>query len=518
MEQTIALLIDSTLPPLSAEVEVNYHPLLAYGIAAITACEEIADIYVWTRSTHVAELASAYGVKRENIYVSEAESFNADRVWKGLPETDLRLELDLAAPLIDHKDLKRGIDEVVKKGSRHVQYIGRKEQEVLLSVYDPSFQGEASHASLSHEHTLRLQHESDILVAEALIRGGYAENRPRRIETPYVIERAGNKGKPKVLFCAPYAFFREDLRTELETSYDITYAFNAPRHEVEALLPGQEIWITGTCPPYLMDKDMIAKGDSLRIMATPSTGTNHLDVAFAENQGIQVISIKASPVIEQIYASSEFSFTLLLAMVNKLTPSTFAAQYGVWRDREHEFRSLELHGMTLGLIGFGRIGRKMARFAESFGMKIIAFDPYVTIDAPYVDAVDSLDILLSTADIVGLHVHLNDETRGYFGAEKFARMKPGAFFLNTARGEIVDEQAMLDALDSGHLAAAAVDVITDEHEWNKFDHPVVAYARTHDSLLVSPHIAGCTIDSESKAMKDLLGQVAFVWKNALVKP
>jgi len=310
-----------------------------------------------------------------------------------------------------------------------------------------------------------------------------------------------------MLFSAPYEFFPENLKNHLTENYDVTFAFNAPRDKVMELLPGTKIWFTGTCPPYFMDKEMIDASASLKIMATPSTGTNHLDVQHAESKKIEVISIKESPVIEQIYASSEFSFSLLLAMVNKVPFAVEQAKQGVWREKEHEFRSIELNGKTIGLIGYGRIGRKMARFSESFGMKILAYDPFKNIETSYVNEVDNLDDLLAQSDIVSLHLHLNDETKGMFDKTYFDKMKDGAYFLNTARGEIVDEQAMLDALQSGKLKAAAVDVISEEHEKDKLNHPVIQYAREHNNLLVTPHIAGCTVDSESKAAKDVIRQI-----------
>lgn len=320
-----------------------------------------------------------------------------------------------------------------------------------------------------------------------------------------------------MLFSAPYVFFSEKLKEEIRNKYQVVFAFNAPRTVTLNLLSSHhiQIWFTGTCPPYFMDAEMIEASPALRIMATPSTGTNHLDVKYAETKGIKVLSIKESPVIEQIYASSEFSFSLLLAMVNKIPFAYDEVKKGVWREKEHEFRSIELHGKTIGLVGYGRIGKKMARFSEAFGMKILAFDPFKKITENYVLQVSTLEELLTKSDIVSLHLHLNDQTRGMFGKRCFDLMKPGAFFLNTARGEIVDELAMIGALESGKLKAAAVDVISNEHEKNKLNHPVIKYAQGHYNLLVSPHIAGCTVDSETKAAKDLLDQVGRYWNGII---
>ncbi len=314
--------------------------------------------------------------------------------------------------------------------------------------------------------------------------------------------------KPRLLFSAPYAFFPNELRERIETSFNVAYAFGAPGCEVAQRLEATDIWITPTSPSYWIDRNLLAHGKALRIVATPSTGTNHIDTAVLSERKIELISLKGSPVIEQIYASSEFSFALLLAMIKRIPFAAGHARQGVWREREELFRNREVHGMKIGLVGYGRIGVKMARFAAALGMEVLAFDPFKSITGePHVRQLDTLEAMLPLCDIVALHYHLTPETVGSFGREEFRRMKPGAYFLNTARGELVDEAAMLEALANGHLAAAAVDVITAEHLDGKCDHPVIRYARENDHLLVTPHIAGCTVDSETKAMVYLIERI-----------
>jgi phosphoglycerate dehydrogenase-like enzyme len=280
------------------------------------------------------------------------------------------------------------------------------------------------------------------------------------------------------------------------------------------MLEDKEIWVTGTCPPYFIDKWLIDISPQLKILATPSTGTNHFDFKYAISKKITVLSLKDAPVIEDIHASAEFSFSLLLAMVNKIPYSYEQARMGVWREKEHEFRSTELSGKTLGLVGYGRIGRKMAKFAKSFNMSILAYDPYKKIEEPYVRQIAQLDELLNQSDKVSIHVHLNDETRQMVDSEFFRKMKDNSYFLNTARGEIVDEYALIESLKSGKLRAAAVDVISDEHIPNKWSHPVIEYARNNHNLIVTPHIAGCTVDSEFKAAKYIIEQIEKCLSNA----
>ena len=168
--------------------------------------------------------------------------------------------------------------------------------------------------------------------------------------------------------------------------------------------------------------------------------------------------------------------------------------------------------MTVGLIGLGRIGLNMARYCTALKMNVIYFDPEVQTDL--YERTFNLNALLGASDIVSLHYHLNDQTKNSFGRAQFDLMKSGSYFLNTARGELVDELVLIEKLRDGHIKAAAVDVISDEHLNEKWNHPMIRYARENSNLIVSPHVAGLTIQSESKAMADLIKQVKkFVDEN-----
>ena len=162
---------------------------------------------------------------------------------------------------------------------------------------------------------------------------------------------------------------------------------------------------------------------------------------------------------------------------------------GHWE--RHKWVGVELHGKVMGIIGLGRIGSRMARIARAFDMEVLACDPYIP--AARAEAVGArlvdLPTILQRADFVSVHVPLNQETRHLFGRSEFAAMKPGAIFANTARGGIVDERALHEALVSGHLAGAAQDVF--EQEPAPPDHPLLEL----DNLVLSPHVAGQSTES-----------------------
>ena len=140
-------------------------------------------------------------------------------------------------------------------------------------------------------------------------------------------------------------------------------------------------------------------------------------------------------------------------------------------------------------------------------MKVVIYDPYKKVNEKNFKQVNDIMELLSSSDIVTIHAHLNEETSNMFNKDCFDNMRNGSFFINTSRGEIIDEEALIDALRSEKVSRAAVDVISDEHQIDKTNHPLIKYALSNSNLIITPHIAGLTIDSESKAMQDLIEQI-----------
>ena len=156
-----------------------------------------------------------------------------------------------------------------------------------------------------------------------------------------------------------------------------------------------------------------------------------------------------------------------------------------------------LSRMTLGVVGMGRIGEIVARYGEAFGMNVFYYDPYV--DHARAKRVNSIKELVRLSNVVSLHLHLNQETEGMFDKEVFKEFGENSYLINTSRGAIVNTDAMLDALNSGRLSGAAIDVLDDEFE-KDFDlsvkeHPLVQYALKNTNLLITPHIAGSTVDA-----------------------
>ncbi|MGH8058431.1 MAG: NAD(P)-dependent oxidoreductase, partial [Candidatus Entotheonellia bacterium] len=249
---------------------------------------------------------------------------------------------------------------------------------------------------------------------------------------------------------------------------------------------------------HRIDAGVIAAAPRLQVIVSPTTGLNHIDLEEADRAGIRVVSLRGEVAfLQDVRATAEHTLALILALLRQVPGAAAHVRKGGWnRDR---FKGHELHGKTAGVVGYGRLGRIVARYLQAFDMRVLAADPHVEADvaAPDVTLVP-LAQLLPEADLVTLHVNLCAETAGFFGQSCFAMMREGAWFINTSRGELIDEGALLDALCSGRLAGAALDVLREERPAGMGDHLLVAYARTNDHLLLTPHVAGCTVESMEK--------------------
>jgi len=285
---------------------------------------------------------------------------------------------------------------------------------------------------------------------------------------------------------------------------EVTWA-DADRAGLVALAPGHEVlWVRLR---HRIDREILDAGRSLRAVATPTTGLTHIDGEEAARRGIAVLSLRGeTEFLRTVRATAELTIGLMLALLRDLPGALAQAPRGGWdRDR---FRGRELYGSTVGLVGLGRLGQQVARYLAAFEAEVLACDPYVERAAapPNVRLVGMAE-LLGRAEVVSVHVNLTAETRGLLGAAELAAMRPGARLVNTARGEVIREEALLEALRSGHLGGAALDVLADEHAVGG-DHPLLRYARGHGNLLLTPHIGGCTGSSMERTEEFLAGKVA----------
>ncbi|NLC69002.1 MAG: hypothetical protein GX754_09555 [Clostridiaceae bacterium] len=284
--------------------------------------------------------------------------------------------------------------------------------------------------------------------------------------------------------------FREILKSFTEADY-VEWDYS----DVLDMIKEYDAIVTHVSVP--IDAKTIYRAKNLKVIATPSTGTDHIDIKAALERNIHVISIKDDiEFLDNITSTAELAFGLIICLLRNIPWSFESVKSGKWDSSL--FRGHMLSGKSLGIIGAGRLGKMMCKYGNAFRMRVLAYDPYVKINMANVEQVD-LDSLLAGSDIVSVHVHLNDETRAMIGKRELSIMKPNAILINTSRGAVIDENALVEALQDGKIAGAAVDVLTDELSGNINKSPLVNYARENRSVIITPHIGGVTYEAQELA-------------------
>lgn len=235
-------------------------------------------------------------------------------------------------------------------------------------------------------------------------------------------------------------------------------------------------------------KQVIEAGKNLKVIGRAGIGVDNIDMPTATAKKIAVVNAPRASTI----SVAEFAFLHMLNMARGLSAADASMKKGEWAKKK--FKGNELYGKTLGFIGCGRIGYEVGMRAKAFGMKMVAYDPYITqqvLDPASIKLTD-LDTVLKESDFITIHALLTNETRGMVNAAAIKKMKKTAFIINCARGGIIDEKALKEALDSGNLAGASLDVFENEP-------PTGSQLVTHPKVCASPHIAASTKEAQDVA-------------------
>lgn len=251
----------------------------------------------------------------------------------------------------------------------------------------------------------------------------------------------------------------------------------------------------------MLDQRCMDLQPGLRYIVTSTTGLNHIDTVVAQSKNISVVSLKGeAEFLANVKSTAEHTWGLLLALIRNLPAAIDHVQAGGW-DRV-PFLSDELDEKKIGIIGYGRLGKIVARYAKAFGMTVLVHDHTPQRYEGHTDIIPcSLDTLLTEADVVVLLISWNEANNNFMDSKKISRMKPGSYFINTARGELVDETALLHALELGKIKGAAVDVLWNDSGWSARtggSEALLNYQRTHSNLFITPHMGGYGKDSIAK--------------------
>jgi D-3-phosphoglycerate dehydrogenase len=251
--------------------------------------------------------------------------------------------------------------------------------------------------------------------------------------------------------------------------------------------------------------ELIERGERLKVIGRAGVGVDNVDVAAATRRGIVVANAPESNIV----SAAEHAVGLLVALARNIPQAHAALKDGRWE--RSKWGGVELADKTLAILGFGRIGQLVARRAEGLGMRVVGYDPFVAAERYRelgVEQADSLDAALAAADFVTLHAPASAETNGMINAETIAKMRDGVRIVNAARGALVDEAALYDALKSGKVAGAALDVYSEE----PYSGPLLEL----DTVIATPHLAASTDEAQDRAGLIVAEQVAAALDGGLV--
>ncbi len=242
--------------------------------------------------------------------------------------------------------------------------------------------------------------------------------------------------------------------------------------------------------------EVLGAGRNLKVVGRAGVGVDNIDLEAARKQGVTVVNSPSATTL----AVAELTFGLLLALARELPRADAAMKQGQWLKKDLE--GVELYGKTLGIIGYGRIGMEVGKRAAAFGMNLVAYDPLVQeseIKARGAEPV-SIQDLFAWSDFISLHLPLDVQTRDLVGPLAISQMKDGVYLVCAARGGIIDETALLQALDAGKVAGAALDVFASEP-------PGATGLVRHPRVIATPHIGAQTVEAQKRAAEDIAAEV-----------
>ena len=270
--------------------------------------------------------------------------------------------------------------------------------------------------------------------------------------------------------------------------------------ELLALIPGYDALIVRG--QTKVTAALLQAASLLKAVGRAGVGVDNIDLGAAKARGVIVVNAPVSTTI----AVTELTFGLLLALAREIPRADAAMKQGQWIKKDIE--GMELHGKTLGIIGFGRIGMEVGKRAAVFGMNVVAYDPLLEsaeIERRGADPL-ALDELYACSDFISLHLPLSVQTRDMIGAVAFSQMKDGVRIVSAARGGIIDEASLVAALNSGKVAGAALDVFAEEP-------PGKTAAVLHPRVIGTPHIGAQTAEAQARAGDDIASEILNVLQN-----
>jgi len=291
----------------------------------------------------------------------------------------------------------------------------------------------------------------------------------------------------------------------LESKGQVFYLEEGTKNQVRNLLLSNHI-DTIVCNPnqqsYKIDKDLL-NATHVTLINTCSTGLNHIDLEYCKHNNITIQCHKNDlKLINNLPSTSELAFGLMLSLLRNIPECNNHVSRYYWDYTQ--FMGRQIKGLNIGIVGYGRLGKMMYKFCKAFGANVKIYDPYIKEDLPdrflLNNGCSSLEDLFKFSDVVSLHVHVTDETKYMINKKLFGLSKKDLYIINTSRGEIVNENDIVEGLKTGTLTGYGTDVIENEFD-DLIKSPIIKAMNEGENIIVTPHVGGMTIEGQTKAYK-----------------
>ena len=532
---------------------INNHPLISYTITAALNSKLINKLIVSSDSKDIINAAKEYGadapfIRPKNLSGDKVPSvtalkhavISAEKFYK--TKFDLIIEMPCVSPLRDHVDIDTALNLLIKKkydsvisyvntGEKHPTRLKRIKNNKVTAfckdypepdigsrrqdfescyirngaiyamnrktiVENNSRNGIKSFPYIMNDNkSINIDAQFDFTMAEMLIEKGYCNNYPKKVFK--MKDFKISYSKKNLLITSPMHFIK-DTKKKLEKKYNAYFAYNINLEQLKMIIGNFDAWICHPAPKFKINSKILSYAKNLKLISTPSTGTNHIDLDYCKKKNISISSIRSDDSIKDIKASSEFTFSLMMAAFKKLHQGILNGKAGNWRENEKYLRGNQLYNKKIGIIGYGRIGSNVGKYAASFGMDVNAYDPYKNIKNKNVKQHKKLNNMLKISDAIIISIHLNKKNYKFFDNKKFKYLKDDVILINTSRGEIMDEKALINNYKSKKIKFYAADVVCNEHKLPAQKSEIFSIA-SNKNVNITPHMAGLTYESEEIA-------------------
>lgn len=297
----------------------------------------------------------------------------------------------------------------------------------------------------------------------------------------------------KILVITPVKHIK-NLAEYFEKNFIVKYLEDPTERDLSNIIDSYDgVYTNPNKSKVYLGPEILKKAKTLKVICTASTGTNHIDKIYAEKNNIKIISLtEERDVINQISSTAELAFALTLAGCRNIVSAGESVINGEWDYTK--FIGRQLNSLTIGVVGYGRLGKFYAQYCKAFGARVLVFDPYKVVDIEGIHQVSSLSEICISSDIISIHVHATHETNKMFSSKQFLSMKPNILLVNTARGDVIDEYALAEFLKTNIQAKAYLDVVANEVQ-DRSSCPLFQFQKS-GQVFITPHIGGMTVDAQ----------------------